>query len=470
MPITKIIFNGQFQGLADSKWSGVAGSFYASVGIDGHSVPGTITVHQKLTKNSGSTVTEFCKVAVAASNGYSFWFSADSGKIWARSSAGSWTLAHTTTAGAGEHKCLGAAEYNGFIYWATQSRLHRIAIANADDSWVSEAEDWATFDVTDSSFHPMAIQDLTLFMGDGNQVASVDSSGTFESNALDIKTPLRIKTITPDKIDLLIGTYVADTVNQTEIIRWDCVSSSWNTSDPIEEVGINAFIRDDNFVYVNAGRAGNIYFYNGEQLVPYKKIPGTYSSTKYGEVYPYSTANFKGIPVFGFSNGAGNPAPQGVYSFGSYSRDYRKVLDLSWVNSQNKTATQEIGAILVLDFDLLVAFKDSSVYGVDAIDYSNKYASAYFETMMLFQDQRDILKTLREVSAYYNSLPASTGITFSYSINGASYVAMTSVTDAIINRVKSTLSVEKVGSLQIKVSFTVSSNNAPVIEALGIEI
>lgn len=304
----------QINGLSDSKWSGRAGSVAECVGLDLHSTPGLTKVQQKLTKESGSTVDEFVKVAIACSNGFSFWFSADSGKIWARTSGGTWSLAHTTTPAAGEAKCLGAAEYNGFIIWATQSRIHLIAIADADGSWASEVEDWATFEVTDDSFHPMAQQDKTLFIGDGNQIASIDSTITasagvgFDGNALDINTPLRIKTMIDYELDLLIGTYVADTVNKTEIIRWDTVSSSWNTSDSIEEVGINAFIRDDNFVYVNAGRAGNLYFYNGVELVPFKRIPGSFSTTEYGTVHPGSTANFKGIPVFGFSNGAGNPA------------------------------------------------------------------------------------------------------------------------------------------------------------------
>lgn len=467
-----IIFDGQFKGLADSKWSGILGSFYASVGIDGHSNPGTLTVHQKLTKESGSTVDEFCKVRVACSNGYTFWFSSTSGKIWARTSGGTWSLALTTTAGAGGVACLGALEYNGYIYWATESRLHRIAIANADDAWTGEALNWATFGVTNSLYHPMAIQNLTLFIGDGNRLASVSSAGTFNNNALDILSPLVVKTITDYEIDLLVGTVTstATTVNKTQLIRWDCVSTSWNTSDPIEEVGINAFIRDDNYTYVNAGRAGNIYFYNGSQLEPFKKIPGTYSSTAYGTVHPHAVGNYKGIPIFGFSNGTGNPAPQGVYSFGSYSRDYPKVLDLSWVISPDVTSSIEIGAILVADFDILVAWKSGSTYGVDKIDYTAKYASAYFETKKLMQDKRDIVKTLQSVSAYYNSLPASTGITFSYNVNEAGYVAMTSVTDSKLARVYADLAVGDVGSLQIKVAFTVSSNTAPVVEAIGVEI
>jgi len=465
-----LIFDGQFKGLANSKWSGLQGSFCKSIGIDGHSNPGSITVHQKLTKDSGSTVDAFVKAAVACSNGYTFYFSNTSGKIWARASNGTWTLAYTTVPAAGAAGCLGAMEYNGYIYWGTQSRLHRIAIANADDSWAGVDLNWATFTKTDADFHPMAIQDLTLFIGDGNQVAEVSDAGVFTANVLDINTPYRIKCMIDYDLDLLLGTYVADTVNKTQIIRWDCVSPSWNSSDTIEEVGINAFIVDDNYVYVNAGLAGNIYYYNGNYLVPFKKIPGTWSTSQYGLIHPYSVANYRGVPIFGFSNGSGNPTEQGVYSLGSYSREYPKVLDLSWVISAAVTSGIEIGAVIVAGFDIFVAWKNGSSFGVDKIDYTAKYDSAYFETMMLFQNARDVVKTLANVSAFYNSLPANTGITFYYSINGAAYVAMTSQTNSDLNEVRSQESMGGVGSLQIKVAFTVSGNSAPVLEGLCVDL
>ena len=187
-----IIWNGNFRGIGDSKWNSLEGAFYKSVGIDGHSTPGLLKVSQALTKDSGSTVDALCRVRVAASNGYTFWFSYTSGKIWARASAGTWTLAYTTVAGAGASGCLGAMEYNGFIYWATQSRLHRVTIAGADDDWAAGAVslNWATFTNTDAEFHPMAIQDNRLFIGDAFFVAEVNESGTFTANSLDIKTPL----------------------------------------------------------------------------------------------------------------------------------------------------------------------------------------------------------------------------------------------------------------------------------------
>lgn len=475
-----ILFDGAFKGKSDSKFSGFKGSFAESIGVDGHSTPGSITVHQALAKESGTTVDEFVKIAVTVSTGESFWFSSTSGKIWRRSNAspGVWLLVYTTAPAAGAAGCLGAFEFNGYLYWATQSRLHRIsmatAIATAANWTANAAPNWQTFGVTDASFHPMVSTDFNLFIGDGNKVAKVSNAGVFSADVLDITAPRKIKTMIVYNLDILIGTYVADTVNKTEIIRWDTVSPLFNTSDTIEEPGINTFIRDDNYVYANAGLAGNIYYYDGDRLMPFKRIPGAYTRSAYGLVHPGSVANFKGVPVFGFSNGSGNPAPQGVYSLGSYSRDYPKVLDLSFPISERSggalvTSSIEIGAIVVSGFDLMVAWKNGTSYGVDVIDYSNKLTLAYFETMTLSQEKRDTLKTLANVAAYYNSLPASTGITFYYSINGAAYVAMTSVTNSILAAVEAQLSADGIGSLQIKVSFTVSGNTAPVIESLAID-
>ena len=466
----------QIFGKADSKFSGVKGAVAEMVGVDIHSTPGLIKVHQKLTKESGATVTELCKVRIAASNGYSFWFSADSGKIWARTSVGVWSLAYTTSPAAGEAKCLGAAEFNGYIYWATQSRLHRIAIADADDAWASVSLDWATFSVCDSSFHPMQVQNNILFIGDGNLVASVNASGTFadgsskQANTLDIKTPHRIKTIIDFDIDLLLGTHIADTVNNCQVVRWDTESDSWITSDPIEENGINAFIRDDNYVYVQAGQFGKIYLYNGEQLVPFKRIPGDWSPTKTAVIHPQAVSTLLTIPVFGLSNVAGNPCYQGVYSFGSYSKDYPKILDLSYPVSTEDLTGVEVGAVLAIGADLLVAWKVGASCGVDKLDWTAKYASAFIETMMVhFGGVRQILKTLMRVFANYASLPTNTNIKFKYKKkHEASFNDyMTTIDDTDLMQIRSEDSIPDVANLQLRIEFVVSGNNGPEVESLG---
>jgi hypothetical protein len=290
-------------GLSDSKFSGQPNSLYKLVGFDLHTTPGLLKVAQKLTKDSGSTVDEFVKCQIVSTNGHTYHFSSTSGKIWERTELGVWSLVYTTIPSAGDAGCLGALEYQDYIYWATEDYLHRIKASDGegDAEWTANsAPNWKVFDVTDPEFHPMVEQNGVLYVGDSNQLAQVDT-GVFSSNALDIKTPLRIKCLGKMGTDVLIGTYVNDSVNKSQIIRWDTYSVSFTSDDEIEEVGINAFIPGDNVIYVNAGLRGNIYVYDGEQLQLFSKIPGEYSTSEYGRLHPNAAANFNGKVLLGFS-------------------------------------------------------------------------------------------------------------------------------------------------------------------------
>ena len=466
------IYKGLYRGLSDSKYSGIIDSFATLIGIDGHSTPGILKVHQALVKDSGTTVDAFVKVRIAASDGSTLWFSSTTGKIWRRTSAGVWSLVHTTTPAVGGVGCLGAEEFDGFIYWATESRLHRKATTDLSN-WADAVEDWATFTNTDDSFHPMQKQNLQLYIGDANYLAKVSGdtgSHVFTAKDLDIKQPLRIKTLIDFDIDVLIGTYVDDNVNKTEVLRYDTESTSWTVSDTIEENGINAFIRDDNFVYVQAGKFGRIYFYNGKDLIPDKRIPGDYSPTKTAVVHPQAVSTYLTIPVFGLSNDAGNPANQGVYRLGSYSKDYPKVMDLSFVISPNKVASIEIGVVLAVGGNLFVSWKDGSTYGVDKLDYSVKYTSAYIETMVLtFSQTRGILDSIKNILVNYASiLPASTAVVMKYKkAYEISWTTITSITDTKLVQERAKITIPEVASLQLRFEFTVNGNNSPEIEGIS---
>lgn len=459
----------EFNGLADTPFSGIKGSFPRITGIDIHSKPGSIIVNQKLTKNSGATIDEFVKFSVSVSDGSRIHFSADSGKIW-REVSGTYTLKHTTTPAAGEAKCLGAAEYDGFVFWATESRLHRIAVSNVNGDWsVSAIEDFGTFGNTDVDFHPM-VPNLNgkLYIGDGSRVASVNSSASFTANDLDIEPPLRIKTMIEFDIDLVMGTFIAVTVNSCQIVRWDTVETSFQYSPKIQENGINAFIQTDTLLLAQAGRSGRFYFYNGVTLEPYdQRIPGTWSDTQTGLIHPGSVGKFKGVPIFGFSNVAGNPADQGVYSMGSYSTKYQIVISgPEYVISQDKVTSIEIGSILVEDNDVYVAWKDGSNFGVDKLDWSNKFASAFLEFPIIVADPLE-LSTLAQFIANYVDLPAGTSLTWKYKLNHASSYTTFALsaqddTDKFQYRVEETLLHR---TLQIRVDFNVSVNAAPEIDS-----
>jgi len=487
-----IIYDGNFKGLSDGKFAGVPGSFYRCEGIDGHSQPGTLLVHQKLSKESGSTVDADVIASLAASDGSSLWFSRGSGKIWRRTSAGVWSTAYTTTPAAGAVGCLGAAQYDGRIYWATQSRLHYMPDSDlADSSWAARVvEDFGTFTNTDTEYHTMQIVSQALYIGDGSFVASITDIGdthVFTAKALDLKKPHKVKALIDYDIDLLIGTTVADNVNKAEIYRWDLESTSWTSSDPIDEVGINAFIRDGNNVLVQAGKFGRMYFYDGVQLVPFTTIPGDYTDSGVPQTMtmePEASATYLNIPRFGVSNDSNNPISQGVYSLGSYSKDYPKVMDLSFPlstrDSDDTTITTKtglnIGSVLSIGSDLLVSWKkgaDTS-YGVDALDTTLKYENANIETMQLaIGSARDSLKHGYTININHASQITDTDVGFKVSYKKkfeASYDTTSAVIyDTDLFQTRAEVNVDLVANMQFKIDFNTDSNLAPTIETITYE-
>ena len=604
------ISNWNSGGMADSKWSGIADSLYRMVGVDPHTEAGVLKAEQKLTKNSGTTVDEFCKWQIVSSNGRTYHFSADSGKIWERQSDGTWTLVYTTfdsrdylltsasigigttpqnvateaftfrvngtdyskaavaagtalagddipqdkygawaldigsdetiditaaTANAtgyatevlavaglpavaanhvrigyvvvisdtgvfdagttslasadviatytdsaavtlGEAKCLGAIEYGGYIIWATESRVHRVLATDGEGAaeWEANvAENWQTFGIGNKEWHPMIEQQLNLYIGDGYYLALFDSDDAWTQNALDIRQPMVIKSLGKLSTDILIGTYIDDNITKTEIWRWNGWSVDATSSDSIDEVGVNAFIPADNFVYVSAGQSGNIYTYDGQKLDLHKKVQGTYSPTALATVHPDASANLDGNALFGVSNNTGNPCLEGVYRLGRHSKNYNWIMDMPYPISERSgsafvTSGIEIGSIITLGQKILVSWKNSSTYGVDLLDSANKLSGAYIESRIMRPDRLNN-STFSKFSMPYNSLPASTAITLTYDKNYAgSYTTPTSSQVTDVDRKIITLEEGiEANTLQLKVVFTTSSNTTPSLESVS---
>lgn len=357
-------------GVSASKWQGTKNSMARMIGFDIHSIPGLIKVNQKMTKYSGVIITEYCMVHVDCSNGIRYWFSSQSGKIW-QDKDGTITLVYTTSPTSGDANCSGAREYNGYIYWATENYLHRIAVADADgaSNWTANAApNWDVFD-NGSDYHPMREVNLVLFIADGNVVAQVDDT-TFSSNAFDVSEQYTITALGKMNTYLLIGGSVL-TANISEVFSWNTYATSYQTSDTVPERIINSFIEGDNYIYVNAGTSGSIYAYNGDQLQFYKRIPGDYSSTKTCIVNPNATSIFKGsLPIFGVSNGIGDACDEGIWSMGKYSLEFPTVFNMEFPTSNvdgdgyNILTGIEIGAILVSGVDIYQSWRRSATITV----------------------------------------------------------------------------------------------------------
>jgi hypothetical protein len=463
--------NFNLGGIADSDYLGAENSLADLWGFDIHSEPGIAKVNQKLTKESGSTVDDFVKAGVPCSDGNTYLFGSTNGKIWKRTSGGTYSLEATAAPAAGAVGILDAREYQGYIYYAMQSRLGRWQIGTA---WSTRNDSWATFTNTDALWHPMIILNLVLYIGDAHFLAQVDA-GVFSANALDISQPLRIRCLGQMGTDILLGTYVSSNIVSTEIYRWNTWSVSFTNSDPIPEVGINAFLPIDNGVIVNAGTKGNTYIYNGETLEPYKKIKGSWNSTNKAIVHSNAGLNFNGLPLFGLSYLSGSPTNLGIYSLGRANRNYPLVLNGEVGISSGNLSNVEIGCIVGVGDIYLVTWKDTTtgtVYGVDKMDLEAKYAGAYLMTRVMMAD-RFALLTYNLVNIAYRTLPANTTFTVSKKVNDGSIVAFDAgdCQDDVQRKIFSTeVNIDDATTVQIKIAPTVSTNSAPEIEGFEVVV
>ena len=353
------------------------------------------------------------------------------------------------------------------IYYCNENILFAVPVDKID-SWSDNIEVIGSFKNGDDTYHPMVNQNLELYIGDDNVMAKVDVNGIFNQETLfNIKSPDRIQTISTFDTDLLVGVVG---VNKSKILRWDTLSQICSAKDEVFETGINAFIKDDNYTYVSAGDYGRIYFYDGEKLELYKRIPGDFSSTKKAIINSNSVGFINGHTIFGLSNSSNNPTEQGVYCLGSYDSRYPKSLSLDYPVPTNELTGVSLGAIIVNGSDMYVSYKTSTDVGIAKIDHSNKYNGAYLETMQLTSlVERDDDSIVERIVADYVSMPDNTSVAISTKTKyDTDYTEQTLLVDTDKMSVRTKNSIPKISSLQVKLELTTSGNDSPEIENLGI--
>lgn len=469
----RIPFNNfNLGGIADSDYMGGKNSLAELWGFDIHSEVGVLKVNQALAKESGSTVDDFVRAGVPCSDGNTYLFGANNGKVWKRTSGGTYSLEATTAPAAGSGGVTDAVEYQGYIYYAMQNRLGRVAVGAA---WGTRNDSWATFTNGNVSWHPMRVVNLVLYIGDGNLLAQVDGT-TFTADALDIESPLIIKCLGQLGTDILLGTIVSSNIISTQIFRWNTWSVSFTNSDPIPEVGINCFLPIDNGVIVNAGTKGNLYTYDGVNLTPYKQIKGTWSaSTNKGQVYPNAALNFNSLPLFGFSIALGTPCNMGVYSLGRANRNYPVVLNGEVGISTGNLNNVEIGCIVGVGDIYIVSWRDTNTgttYGIDKLDLSAKYGGAYLTTRAIMVDRFSFMK-YGLVNIAYRLLPTNTTFTVSAKVNNGSMTAFSAgdCNDDTQRAIFATkIDINDATKVQIKIAPSISANTAPEIEAFEVVV
>jgi len=324
--------------------------FFSLTNCDVHGDLGVLQNNLALATES-TTPNEDC-VSEILSNGDTFYFSTTSGKTWKRTAAGVYSLVSTNTNGA--HK--GCKLWQGYLYYATQSKLGRIteALASSESTWSSESDSWNTF-ATAGAHKPMYTIGSGLYIGDGNNVYIVDSTHAFIPDALDLPSQFTISALDGLSDDLMIGTIIGANVPYCKVFIWNRISPSWTGEDRVPEIGINCFLKIDNMYVFQAGTSGRLYYWTGSQAVKLKKIKGVTST-----VNSYNSTEFQGRSLLAIGTK--------IYSL------YREDGDFPWALVCEYTHSGTIKSIISSVGDLFV-----SGGGVIA-HIGASYATAVIET------------------------------------------------------------------------------------------
>jgi len=448
-------------GQSDSDSFGGKGTYAEAVGIDIHSNPRSFQASQSLTRSYGS-IGGIPAYSLKCSTGTTYFFCND-GTIARRTPAGAYGTVYKIAGGT----ICGCGEHGGYIYWASSGSVMRIATNSGD--WSSVKDNWGS--LTASPYHQMVKNGIYLFILNDNNIASIDDTtgggtlvlnGTSDVTLTALPDNLQYTTLSNFGIDLIAGTRDRAGIEQCKLFRWDTASPAWNSADDIPESAINGFITIDNYVLAQGGNAGRLYYYNGNTLEPFKKIKGDYNN-KSMTMNPDSTCQFRGLGLMGISNISGNPCNQGVYSVGQYDRNYPMALNLEYAISHGSIQDIEIGTLCSSGTLLMVGWKAGTSYGIDEINWGNKYASAYVKTLAV-GGNRFNQKEFKNYNIDYKSKPTGTDITLNaYKNYGTTANTITLDNQSDYNKMSVDSSLEA-GVAQFKIGLTTSGNSSPEVE------
>lgn len=393
---------------------------------DVHTSLGELQCNLALTSES-ATPNEPC-VRAKSPIGDVYFFSKSSGKTWKRAVAdGSYSLVNTNSNGA--H--LGARYFDGYIYYATSTKLGRY---NLDATWT---DNFGTFSIG-ASYKPMYEKNLSLFIGDGKYIASVDNAGTFSANALDIPEEHTVSALTGSSYDLLIGTIIGDNVNECGAFLWDTYSPSWTADDIIPDNGVNCFIDADGMIFAQIGTSGWIYYWTGGQMKRFYRLRNV--STVHGD--QCSTVH-NGRPLFATGTK--------IFSIHRESESF----PFAVVHEYTAT-TGTIKSILSTGSQLLV----SNGSNIDKI--GTDYATVTIDTP-------EIDGQFNRVLVRYHSIGSGGTIGISTNPDNAGYTAKTTVVDSVHMNVYFDGGIGDCNFIQSRITLTPSGANNIIIKAVTIE-
>lgn len=296
---------------------------------------------------------------------------------------------------------------------------------------------WKSF-TNGAAYKPMEELNLSLFIGDGKYVASIDNAGTWSANVLDLPAEQTITALIATQYDLLIGTTVGANVKRCKAYLWDTYSPSWTVEDNVPDNGVNCFIDGDGMIFAQIGSSGWIYYWTGGQMKRFYHLRGI--TTAHGD--QCSTVH-NGRPLYATGTK--------VFSI------HRESESFPYAVVQEYTATTgTIKSIISTGSQLLLS------NGTNINKLGTSYATVTVDTP-------EVIGKINGVKVDYYSIGSGGTVGISVSEDAAVYDAKTTITDVINKKVYFDGGLGDANFSQARITLTPSGANNIVIKKITVD-
>lgn len=347
------IFRTAVGWLSDDRFTGIDGSFFASKNINIRDNGKWISLEKALVIDSSTTVTEKINKIFKTTTGKYVAFGASWGIY--RKDTTTWAKI-TTDSPATE--IFDAIEFNWYIYWATATYLHRLAIANLSSN-ITATDVINRQALVSSAYHPMLVSMWDLFIGNGSRVDKVNTSNVWEALIL-METGSVVKKLNDLGGSIRVVTIPA--VWNNNIYLWNGTSDMPDQTIPLFWTDIRQSYIFNGYNYLVTNKwLGILDWY---KIYPIKKI------TQFNNNINSIAVHDEKLYIWGIG---------WVYIYGNNNKNYPEVLNL-WLSSSNGSATDVIWAIYSDGTDLYVSWSNWAKFWIDKLSTTVYYAQWELET------------------------------------------------------------------------------------------
>jgi len=392
-----------YGGFSNDKFIGIQNSFRYAKGVEIRKNPNSITLAYKPEAETISLTGKVNKMVTIKSTGDIIAFCSD-GKIFRNATgAGTWVLVYTDS---GSNNLMNGIEYNDYLYWFTIENLNRIAISDIDSGWAGDVdENYKNFINGNANAHPALEFGNKLYIGDGSDLAELDSLGVFTGDKLQIFGDEEIRSITSDGTWIKPYSRRSDKIDFGAKYYWNGTSEAWQERKTFRQM-FHCAIEADDGDYVIAGQKPYIYISKGLSFIKLKRLPLVTGSQKIAlspNSLDYTADEILAIGVAG--SGIADIG-RGIWTYGQEDNNYPKSLNFDYPTSNDNT-TDIIDCVHLSNGELYFSWhKSGNTYGIDKVNRDKYAASGSVHSRVFYADKSSVEKEANSIQLGFQGLNA----------------------------------------------------------------